>query len=261
MSAAIHYTTVSSNSETDQDFVFLHGLGANIGQVEALLDDFAGIRLITADARGHGKSVFNPQQLPSFDQYCDDVIEVLDELGVQKAVFGGISMGSGISLNAALRYPDRVKGLVLVRPAWLDQGRPQNLEILMDIAEVIDQPRGKEKFEQSANFLAIQSELPKAAHSIMGQFSRDQGKYTAQVLNCMVKDFPFPSLEVLEEVDVPCLIVANEDDPLHPWQMAETLHHFIPNSQLTKIISRYIDGAQHKRALREAISSFLKTYL
>lgn len=261
MNSAINYTTTESKSETSQDFVFLHGLGANISQVEALLDDFEGIRLISSDARGHGKSPFDPENLPSFNSYSDDVIGVLDELGVEKAVFGGISMGSGISLNIALRYPERVKGLVLVRPAWLAEGRPQNLEILLDIAQALGQADGKETFEQSAAFLAIQSRLPKAANSIMGQFSRDQQEYTSQVLNCMVKDFPFPSLGDLKKVNVPCLVIANEDDPLHPWEMAEIIHEAIPKSQLKKIVSRYIDGIEHRRALREAISIFLNKHL
>lgn len=255
MNSPINY--ISSGS--GEAFVFLHGLGADINQVLGIFDDFQGVKLISSEARGHGKSLFDPENLPSFDRYADDVIKVLDKEGIHSAIFGGISMGSGISINIALRYPARVKGLVLVRPAWLDKASPANLDILLDIAKALNQPQGKEEFEQSKAFVEIQAMLPSAAKSIMGQFNRDQGAYTSQVLTSMVQDFPFPNLNDLQKISVPTLLIGNEDDPLHPWKMAEIIQQYIPNSQLTKVVSRYVDGDQHKKALRTLISDFIST--
>ena len=54
-----------------------------------------------------------------FDRFGDDLIGLLNHLGIARAVLGGISLGAGVALNAATRYPERVAGLVLGRPAWL----------------------------------------------------------------------------------------------------------------------------------------------
>lgn len=253
MDNAINYTRTRSG----KTLLFHHGLGANLSQAHRLFEGFEGLDLICPDARGHGKSLYSEKYIPSFIQYADDVLNILDQEGIDSCVFGGISMGSGISLNIALRFPERVKALILVRPAWLDQGRPENLEILLDVAEVIDSDKGKEKFENLASYLSIKESLPNAARSIMGQFSRDQGDFTSKVLDYMVKDRPFEQIVELANIKIPTLVIGNEDDPLHPWEMAEAIHQAIPGSSLTKVISRYVNDAQHKQEVQAAIAAFL----
>ena len=58
---------------------------------------------------------------------------MLNHLGLTRAVVGGISMGAGMALNAATRYPERVAGLVLARPAWLDRPMPRRTVRLFDL--------------------------------------------------------------------------------------------------------------------------------
>ena len=52
---------------------------------------------------------------------------LLDRLRFPPAVVVGMSMGAGVAASLALRQPFRVRGLVLIRPAWLDTGPPGNL--------------------------------------------------------------------------------------------------------------------------------------
>ena len=253
MKNSINYT----RSGSGKTLLFHHGLGADQSQAHRLFEGFEGLDLICPDALGHGNSLYRESSPPSFIQYADDVMDVLDKEGVDTCIFGGISMGSGISLNIALRFPKRVKALILVRPAWLDKGRPENLEILLSIAEVINHPAGKTTFENSEEFLKVKADLPKAAASIMGQFSRSQGNYTAEVLNHLVKDKPFDRMSDLANISIPTLILGNDDDPLHPWEMAEEIHRAMPGSKLQKLVSRYIDDTQHKKEAQAAISAFL----
>lgn len=255
MKNAINYT----RSGSGKTLLFHHGLGADHSQAHRLFEGFEGLDLICPDALGHGNSLYQESSPPSFLQYSDDVIDVLDKEAIDSCIFGGISMGSGISLNIALRFPQRVKALILVRPAWLDKDRPENLEILLSIAEVINHPAGKTAFENSEEFLSVKKELPKAAASIMGQFSRAQGSYTSEVLNHMVLDKPFDQMSDLASIDIPTLILGNDDDPLHPWEMAEAIHQAIPGSKLEKVVSRYIDDLQHKKEAQAVISAFLDT--
>src|SRR5438093_1155254 len=73
-------------------------------------------RIIAPDVRGNGKSWCGASL--TFDQLADDVELLLDHIGVDRAVVGGVSSGSGIALRFALRYPDRILGLVLVKPIY-----------------------------------------------------------------------------------------------------------------------------------------------
>src|SRR6516225_6439653 len=104
-------------------------------QVAALAPEY---RVITWDERGHGGTT-----APGPFSYWDsarDVLALLDQLGIEEAVLGGMSQGGFLSLRAAMLAPRRVRGLILIdsqagteaedsRPGyeqlhqmWLDQG-------------------------------------------------------------------------------------------------------------------------------------------
>ena len=97
----------------------------------------------------------------------------------------------------------------------------------------------------------------KAANSILGQFYRDQGASTGKVLRHMVGDAPFKDQADLAQIKQACLIIANDDDPLHPFDFAPIIQQRIPNSKLKKVTSRYIDNELHKREITQLVSSFL----
>lgn len=244
-------------SGTGRPFHFQHGLGSNLLQPQSLLAELAGVRLISMDCPGHGQAMLPADTLPSFDFYADRLMALMDHLGVEKALFGGISMGAGISTNIALRYPDRVLGLVLVRPAWLDQKTPANLAILVDAADWIGKENGRQQFCERADFAAIQERLPKAAQSILGVFAETQRPEIPTVLKAMVNDAPFPDLDALQNIDVPCLLIGNEDDPLHPFEMAEAMHQKINNSKIIKVSSRYLNDKQHREEVYQNVTKFI----
>jgi pimeloyl-ACP methyl ester carboxylesterase len=236
--------------------VFQHGLTANLKQAVTLLQDMNDIQLLSIDCPGHGESRLSPGYQPSFINYADELIRFLDRQGVQKAVFGGISMGSGISVNIALRYPERVSGLVLVRPAWLDRPNPENLLVLLPAAELMGRPDGKQEFSKLPEFLKI--EPPAAAQSVLGVFSPDQQADLSRVIRAMVGDRPFEDIEQLKQIDVPTLIIGNDDDPLHPYAMAEKIQQSIPGSVLRQVTSRYIADPLHTTQVRSSIQEFIQ---
>lgn len=73
----------------------------------------ADYRLITWDARSFGESGWNGKPYSCWDSAAD-MIALLDHLGVKKAVIGGMSQGGYSSMRVALRWPERVRGLVLL---------------------------------------------------------------------------------------------------------------------------------------------------
>ncbi|MBV9797183.1 MAG: alpha/beta hydrolase, partial [Solirubrobacterales bacterium] len=79
-------------------------------QVEALSPEF---RVITWDERGFGETEFDGQPFTYWDS-ARDCLGLLDHLGIDRAVLGGMSQGGFLSLRAALVAPERVRALVLI---------------------------------------------------------------------------------------------------------------------------------------------------
>jgi pimeloyl-ACP methyl ester carboxylesterase len=237
--------------------VFQHGLGANLEQAQGLLGGLEGIKLISMDCPGHGQSVLPDGYEPSFEAYANDLLRLLDQLKIKKAIFGGISMGSGIALHLAVHHPERVEGLILVRPAWLASGRPRNLEILLELLPFLDLENGKEQFARHDSLQNIQSWLPNAANSVLGMFERDQQATTGQVVSHMVHDMPIPMMLDLEKIAVPCLIIANHEDPLHPYELAEEIAEYFSEAEVQEVVSRYVDDGMHRQEVQDLVRTFL----
>jgi pimeloyl-ACP methyl ester carboxylesterase len=79
-------------------------------QVDALADEF---RVITWDERGFGETEFDGKPFTYWDS-AKDCLGLLDHLGIERAVLGGMSQGGFLSLRAALLAPERVRALVLI---------------------------------------------------------------------------------------------------------------------------------------------------
>ncbi|MEJ7787080.1 MAG: alpha/beta fold hydrolase, partial [Solirubrobacteraceae bacterium] len=107
--------------------VLLHGLTATRRYVVmgSTALERAGHRVIAYDARGHGES--DPAQPYDYPALVADLLGVLDERGIDRAVLAGASMGAHTAVRAALDTPQRVAGLVLITPAFLPD-EPTDLE-------------------------------------------------------------------------------------------------------------------------------------
>src|SRR5262245_61288660 len=119
-------------------FVFQHGLGSDLSQPFGLFTPPQGIALFSFDFRAHGdtRPLGRPDKI-SFASFADDLNFFLERMEIERAVIGGISMGAGVSLNFALRYPQRISGLVLSRPAWLDTPMTGFAAVFSKISQLI----------------------------------------------------------------------------------------------------------------------------
>jgi pimeloyl-ACP methyl ester carboxylesterase len=72
-----------------------------------------GSRFITWDARCHGDTENTPGPFSYWDS-ADDLKGLLDHLGIERAVIGGMSQGGFVALRFALKYPERVSALILM---------------------------------------------------------------------------------------------------------------------------------------------------
>lgn len=95
--------------------VLLHGFpftASMWSEVVELLSE-ENVPTIAIDAPGFGSSAIPPGE-PSLESAADGVIATLDELGIERAVLAGLSMGGYIALAATARHASRVAGLALL---------------------------------------------------------------------------------------------------------------------------------------------------
>ena len=93
--------------------LLLHAFPLNGRMFEPQLEAFSGERRVIApDLPGFGRSPRTPAQ-PDVRYYAEGVRGLLDRIGVERVVLGGVSMGGYVAFECMRMFPDRVSGLVL----------------------------------------------------------------------------------------------------------------------------------------------------
>lgn len=242
-------------------FVFQHGLGGDLSQPFGLYTPPKGVRLIGLDARAHGQTrPLGDVHQVALAPYADDLVALLDHLAIDRAVLGGISMGAAVALNAALRYPDRVLGLVLSRPAWLDRPLPENARAFTHVAQHLlkfGAEEGRKRYLASPEFQAIAAESPDTARSLELQFLDPRAEECVVRLERIPHDCPSHDRSEWVAVAVPTLVLGNRHDPVHPWEFAEILARHIPGANLVEITCKSVSLEQHADDMQKAIDGFL----
>jgi len=93
--------------------LFLHGIGGNRDNWNQQVAVASGVMPAAAlDLRGYGDSTLGPRQ-STVDDYCDDILRVMQVMRAERLVLVGLSYGSWIATSFAMRHPHLLDGLVL----------------------------------------------------------------------------------------------------------------------------------------------------
>lgn len=123
--------------------LYLHHQSGTGDMFPEQVENLAEHGVAAPDIRGRGRSACADPSLHTWRQYADDVIAVLDRLELEQVVVVGMSFGSGVALATALRFPERVRGLVVWSTpyAGAEQGwspeQKQTLDWTFAIAEAV----------------------------------------------------------------------------------------------------------------------------
>jgi 3-oxoadipate enol-lactonase len=207
--------------------VFAHGLGGSIAETRPLATRVEGTRVLF-DFPGHGDSA-DLSGGWDYDLLADSLLAVADALGATQAV--GLSMGAGALLRALSRDPHRFDKLAFVLPAAIDDtrrdGATERLQILGD-AIVSGDP------DAAAEFLL--GELPAAVRERRGieilvrrRAAQLVGKPAPEPA---YDDRPLHDRALFASLDVPALVIGQEQDALHPLDLALELHGLLPTADL-----------------------------
>ena len=220
--------------------VLLHGLTATRRYVvmgsRAL--ERSGHRVISYDARGHGRST--PAPAPTaygYDELAADLAAVLDELEIERAVLAGASMGAHTLLRLALDAPERVAALVAVTPGFDPATADDPARLARwDALAVGLREGGVEGFVAAYGEPAVPERWRDTIRQVLRQrlSAHEHPEAVADALSVVPRSHPFGALDDLGAIEAATVIVASRDeaDPEHPFALAQAYAAAIPGARL-----------------------------
>ncbi|HEY0512866.1 MAG TPA: alpha/beta hydrolase [Thermoanaerobaculia bacterium] len=207
--------------------VMLHGgMADHLASLPLIVPLAPRYRVIAPDLRGNGKSWYGGRL--TFDQLADDVAALLDHLGLDRAVIGGVSGGTGVALRFALRHPTRTAGLVLVRPVYGGEERgytdPQRQTFArMDAVASRALAEGVQVLRPL--YASLPEPIREKALAMVDGFDAASVVATSHFIASGAQ--PFAAAADLKTLSMPVLLVRG-DDPLHPAEVADFYVENIP---------------------------------
>ena len=244
--------------------VWIHG--GSVEDSSYVVDDlapFAGaLRVLCPDVRGHGESQkFEQPADYTYAEKAGDLFGWLEHLGVEQAIWGGVSMGGALSLWSACARPERVRAVISISGPpfappdrekayyaanrhWIEGGRFEgyfdaNVERRMGAAALA---RLKERPERYAELTA-----PMRKHSVASLLALLDETYSREDWS-----------ERCESLTCPVLLIGGSEDRWPSRAMTEGLAKRIPGAQL-----HIVEGGPHfpNRSHRDEVQGVIRAFL
>jgi pimeloyl-ACP methyl ester carboxylesterase len=259
-----HYWRVGAGP----DVIMLHGLTGNLAvwhlkMVPMLRHAFC---LTTYDLRGHGRSDAPPTGYTTAHM-TEDLLGIMDALGIEKTHLVGHSLGADISLHFALRHPDRVAKLVLIEasiPALVDLRKREDWEGWAYWAQMLEKftgvPVPREKWTDIDYMVRLSLEVPIVYGPARGLPRKKEPILRLLDETTMVQDYEVVddlTLENLATIPHPKLLVYDAASPyLGTFQTIRDLLRNCTPVLLPPSENRHFSPLEEPEMLTEHIKAF-----
>jgi pimeloyl-ACP methyl ester carboxylesterase len=244
---------VLNQKEQSIPIVFIHGVGLTYEIWQPQLDFFKNYSNLAYDILGHGKSSLKKQNI-SFDDFSDQLINLIDELNFQKIHLVGFSIGSLIARNFATKFNDRLQSLVLLGSIYKRTEQQQ---------KIVNERFNQAKKELKLSKLALKrwftdkylENNPDTYDKISSILSSNNMANFIKVYELFVNH---KNDEDFEKITVNTLITTGENDIGSTIEMSQELNKIIKNSQL-KIIKngKHLCGIECADDVNLTIKNFI----
>jgi pimeloyl-ACP methyl ester carboxylesterase len=223
-------------------------------QVAALRDRY---RLIRPDLRGHGASEHRAEDYTQWD-LMEDHVALLDSLGIDRAMWGGVSQGGFQSLRAALRHPDRVAGLILIdtQAGSEDENRAPMYEAFAEV--VATQGWNQHILENSCISMFGTSASEDLKRHWMDRWAAQETFDARQDLWAVTRREDIT--DRLGEIEHPAIVIHGEEDAAIEMERAEKLADGLKNLvELVKVPrAGHSSTVEQPEPVTEAMERFLQ---
>ncbi len=214
-------------------------------------------RVIAPDQRGFGTAPLG-ERPPSLDTAADDLADLLDALGVERAVLAGLSMGGYVAMAFARRHPGRLAGLVLAdtkATTDTDDARANRERIAAAVLE-----RGSVELlieERMAEKLLAPGTDPELTGAVRQMIAEADPAAVAWAQRAMAARPD--SLDELAALDVPAAVIVGELDTVTPLSEARMMAEALSDAELTVIPAvGHLSSLEAPETFNTAVRALLK---
>ena len=241
--------------EGERPLVLIHGLLMNRRMFDRLAPEMAarGNRVITIDLLGHGRSDRPPEMVNySMAFFAQQVVGLLDHLGIDQAVVGGTSLGANTTLTMAKDAPDRIKAMFVEMPV-LDNAL---LAVSAIFTPILFGLRFGEPLLKP--LAAVARRIPRSNFMLdigLDWIRQDPGP-SAAVLEGLFLGAAAPHHAERIEMTQPTLVIGHHADPLHPFSDSGMLAEELANVRLIEANS-ILEWRTSPERLDDELADFL----
>lgn len=211
--------SVAGNGEL---VLFLHGIRGNRRNWRSQIEFFSRrFKAAACDARGYGDSEDYDGPL-QFEFFTGDVLRIAEHFKARKLHLVGLSMGGRIARNVALRAPERLHSLVLIstNPGFDALSTERVMQFINE---------RRSRTPQTLQTLLGSGANRAAYEELLDSVSRiHEASYQKTLEASVAQDRAAP----IEEIQVPTLIIAGEEDTVYPPELAGEMARRIPGAEL-----------------------------
>jgi 3-oxoadipate enol-lactonase len=213
------------------------------------------VRHVMPDLPGFGQSPPDGGEV-SMDAYARRMLELLDQRGIDRAVFAGLSMGGYICFAMARLAPQRMRGLILIdtrETADTEEGRKGRYDSIEKVK--------REGVKPIVDSMLPKMLTPKAPREMRDRLREIMSSASPEgVIGALGAMATRPdSTPLLREIRVPTLIIVGEQDTITPPADSERMAATIPGAQLVKIAgAAHVSCFEKAAEVNRAVTAFVR---
>jgi pimeloyl-ACP methyl ester carboxylesterase len=241
-----------------EPLVLLHAFPLNGRMFEPQMEAFSeGRRVVAPDYPGFGRSPRTPAQ-PDIRYYAEGVLGLLDRLGLERVVLGGVSMGGYVALGCMRLFPERVSGLILAdtRP---DADSEETRENRKNMARRVADEGVEVLIELQMQRLLARDTLENnqtVVEKVRAMILESSPNGVVAALGAM-RERP-DSTPLLGDIEVPTLVIGGEEDGISSPEVMGAMAEKIPGSRhVTLPHAGHLSNLEAPEGFNAAMKEFL----
>lgn len=218
-------------------FVWVHGLASCRDGDRDVIDAFSRhFTVLSYDARGHGRSGPKHHEADfTYPLLARDLIQLIDHVGWDRAIFAGSSMGAATAARVAIERPECVEALIALRPGSDGGPAPDHLRMLFRLGAAAIRSGG---FDGAIEFLktipqardALERE-PDRIDRLIADWSRHDPLSIAAALEGIPNSTPFDGDVSPDAIVAPALVIPG-NDLIHSTANGRAVAKLIPTARV-----------------------------